>query len=208
MPLLALKKQWAWLSNQCHKVSYVTLCQRFSIMFFLLLQISFGSTTGVMSDKTCFPTFKRTVPDDDHQAQAITKLLRYHNWTWIGIITTDGDNRRYATDWLEVHASSKQIFVSYRVVLLDFLNNESLDCKLNEAIKQIESASNVQDIVLFSKPHHMSCLFKKLTPNASGYFWIAGDSWATSVEVLNTKWNNFWNNPCFRGQLSLRRVLR
>lgn len=94
--------------------------------------------------------------------------LRYHNWTWIGIITTDGDNGCYAADWLEVHASSKQIFVSYRVVLPDFLNDECLDCKLNEAIKLIESTSKVQDIESFSKPHHMSCLFKKLTPNASG----------------------------------------
>ncbi len=44
-------------------------CQHFSIMS-LLSQISYGSTAGVMRDITCFPTFKRTVPEDDHQAQA------------------------------------------------------------------------------------------------------------------------------------------
>lgn len=158
-------------------------------MFFLFLssQISYGSTAGVLSDKTRFPTFKRTVPEDDHQAKAITKILRYHNWTWIGIIATDGDYGRYAADQLEAHANDQKIYVSFRVVLPDFLNDESLDLKLNETIKKIESTSKVQVIVSFAKSHHMSCLFEKLTPNASGRFWIAGDSWATSLNVLNNR---------------------
>ncbi|KTG36621.1 hypothetical protein cypCar_00009798, partial [Cyprinus carpio] len=150
-------------------------------------QISYGSTAGVLSDKTRFPTFKRTVPEDDHQAKAITKILRYHNWTWIGIIATDGDYGRYAADQLEAHANDQKIYVSFRVVLPDFLNDESLDLKLNETIKKIESTSKVQVIVSFAKSHHMSCLFEKLTPNASGRFWIAGDSWATSLNVLNNR---------------------
>uniref|UniRef100_A0A672PWU4 G-protein coupled receptor family C group 6 member A n=1 Tax=Sinocyclocheilus grahami TaxID=75366 RepID=A0A672PWU4_SINGR len=150
-------------------------------------QISYGSTAGVLSDKTRFPTFKRTVPKDDHQAKAITEILRYHNWTWIGIIATDGDYGRYAADQLEAHANSKNIYVSYRVVLPDFLNDESLDSKLNETIKKIESTSKVQVIVSFAKSHHMACLFEKLTPNASGRFWIAGDSWSTSLDVLNNR---------------------
>ncbi|XP_016299473.1 G-protein coupled receptor family C group 6 member A-like [Sinocyclocheilus anshuiensis] len=138
-------------------------------------QISYGSTAGVLSDKTRFPTFRRTVPKDDHQAKAITEILRYHNWTWIGIIATDGDYGRYAADQLEAHANSKNIYASYRVVLPDFLNDESLDSKLNETVKKIESTSKVQVIVSFAKSHHMACLFEKLTPNASGRFWIAGD---------------------------------
>lgn len=140
-----------------------------------------------MSDKKRFPTFKRTVPEDDHQAQAITQILHYHNWTWIGLIITDGDYGRYAADRLEVHTKSKNIFVSFRFVLPEFHDEENLDSKLNETIKKIERSPKVNVIVSFAKPHHMSRLFEKLTPNASGRFWIAGDSWATSVEVLNKR---------------------
>ncbi|XP_026066295.1 G-protein coupled receptor family C group 6 member A-like [Carassius auratus] len=150
-------------------------------------QISYGSTAGVLSDKKRFPTFRRTVPEDDHQAKAITKILKYHNWTWIGIIATDGDYGRYAADQLEAQANKQNIFVSYRVVLPDFLNDESLDSKLNETIQKIANTSKVQVIVSFAKSHHMSRLFDKLTPNASGRFWIAGDSWSTSLNVLDNR---------------------
>lgn len=158
-----------------------------TLMFLLWSQISYGSTAGVLSDKTRFPTFKRTVPEDDHQAQAITKILRYHNWTWIGLIITDGDYGRYAADRLEVHAKTQKISVSYRVVLPDFHDEGSLDSKLSETINHIESNPRVNVIVSFAKPHHMSSLFEKLTPKASGRLWIAGDSWATSVEVLKNR---------------------
>lgn len=127
------------------------------------------------------------MPEDDHQAKAITKFLRYHNWTWIGLIITDGDYGRYAAERLLVHAKDQNIFVSFQVVLPDFHDEGNLDLKLNEAITQIESKKRVNVIVSFAKPHHMSSLFEKLTPSASGRLWIAGDSWATSVEVLNNR---------------------
>ncbi|GLD59734.1 G-protein coupled receptor family C group 6 member A-like protein, partial [Lates japonicus] len=45
-------------------------------------QISYGATSGLLSDKVRFPSFMRTVPEDDHQAQAIIKILRKHQWNW------------------------------------------------------------------------------------------------------------------------------
>ncbi|XP_051547020.1 G-protein coupled receptor family C group 6 member A-like [Myxocyprinus asiaticus] len=150
-------------------------------------QISYGSTAGVLKDKNRFPTFRRTVPEDDHQAKAIAQILRYHNWTWFGIISTDGDYGRNSADLLEKYAKYQNIYVAYRTVLPDILNNKILESKLNESIQIIESTPKVQVIVSFAKPQHMSLLFEKLTPNASGRFWIAGDSWATSFEVLNNR---------------------
>ncbi|XP_051976536.1 G-protein coupled receptor family C group 6 member A-like [Xyrauchen texanus] len=150
-------------------------------------QISYGSTTGILKDKKRFPTFRRTVPEDDHQANAIAQILHFHNWTWFGIISTDGDYGRYSADLLENYTKDQNIYAAYRTVLPDILNNERLESKLNEVIKQIESTPEVQVIVSFAKPEHMSLLFEKLTPNASGRFWIAGDSWATSFEVLNNR---------------------
>lgn len=90
-------------------------------------------------------------------------------------------------DHLEAHAKIQKIIVSYRVVLPDFLDDENLDSELNETFKQIESTPRVNVIVSFAKPNHMFSLFEKLTPNASGCFWIADDSWAKSVEVLNNR---------------------
>uniref|UniRef100_A0A3B3Y806 G-protein coupled receptor family C group 6 member A n=1 Tax=Poecilia mexicana TaxID=48701 RepID=A0A3B3Y806_9TELE len=49
-------------------------------------QISYGATSGLLSDKTRFPSFLRTVPQDDHQAFAIVEILKKNNWTWVGVV--------------------------------------------------------------------------------------------------------------------------
>ncbi|XP_035766354.1 G-protein coupled receptor family C group 6 member A-like [Neolamprologus brichardi] len=72
-------------------------------------EISYGATSGLLSDKTRFPSFMRTVPQDDHQARAISEILDNNGWTWVGVLTTDGEYARYITERLCIELAVKAI---------------------------------------------------------------------------------------------------
>ncbi|XP_053556331.1 vomeronasal type-2 receptor 26-like [Bombina bombina] len=66
-------------------------------------QISFGATDMRLNDRVRYPFFFRTVPSDHIQYVAIATLLRYFNWTWVGIIVSDDDSGE-----VELHELKKE----------------------------------------------------------------------------------------------------
>ncbi|XP_043849896.1 vomeronasal type-2 receptor 26-like [Dromiciops gliroides] len=54
-------------------------------------QISYGSSIISLSDKTNFPSFLRTVPNDKAWVQSTAILLNHFGWIWVGIVFHDDD---------------------------------------------------------------------------------------------------------------------
>lgn len=54
-------------------------------------QISFGAFDPDLGDRIQFPSFLRTVPNENIQNKAISQLLKHLEWTWVGILTRDDD---------------------------------------------------------------------------------------------------------------------
>uniref|UniRef100_A0A3B3U6I9 G-protein coupled receptor family C group 6 member A n=1 Tax=Poecilia latipinna TaxID=48699 RepID=A0A3B3U6I9_9TELE len=155
-------------------------------------EISYGSTSGLLSDKTRFPSFLRTVPEDDHQAKAVIEILKDHNWNWVGIVATDGEYGRYAVERLRHHAERHDICFAYIKFLPEFLVDNNLKDSINEAVKSITENTNVSVIVSFTKPNHMMYIFDNVLKHHGGRnkVWIASDTWSQSVNCLDTtRWN-------------------
>ncbi|XP_043962210.1 G-protein coupled receptor family C group 6 member A isoform X1 [Gambusia affinis] len=155
-------------------------------------EISYGSTSGFLSDKTRFPSFLRTVPEDDHQAHAIIEILKDHNWNWVGIVATDGEYGRYAVERLRHHAEHHDICFAYIKFLPEFLVDNNLKDSINEAVNSITENTNVSVIVSFTKPNHMMYIFDNVLRHHRGRnkVWIASDTWSQSVNCLDTtRWN-------------------
>ncbi|XP_065819951.1 G-protein coupled receptor family C group 6 member A-like isoform X1 [Labrus bergylta] len=148
--------------------------------------ISYGSTCGQLSDKTRFPSFMRTVPEDDHQIRAIIHILKSHNWTWVGLVATDSEAGRYAVERLQKHAKNNKICFAFTSILPEALVDDSLDDCINETVKSITEKKHVKVIVSFAKAYHMMYLFGRLLkdPRGRGKVWVASDNWSESAEVL------------------------
>ncbi|XP_061563197.1 G-protein coupled receptor family C group 6 member A-like isoform X2 [Cololabis saira] len=151
-------------------------------------QISYGSTSGLLSDKTRFPSFMRTVPEDDHQARAIVEFLKSHNWTWVGVVTTDGEYGRYAVERLRQHATANGICFAFTSILPDFLNDGRLKSSIMSTINTIIQNENVKVIVSFAKSNHMMYILNDLLKDSRGRgkVWVASDNWSQSNNVLDT----------------------
>lgn len=130
----------------------------------------------------------RTVPEDDHQVRAITQILNDNHWTWVGVVTTDGDYGRYAVERLQHHATKSGICLAFTSALPELLNDDSYNESIDSTVKSIINNKNVRVIVSFAKANHMMCIFDKLLkdPQGRGKVWLASDNWSQSSEVLNT----------------------
>ncbi|XP_044025395.1 G-protein coupled receptor family C group 6 member A-like isoform X2 [Siniperca chuatsi] len=149
-------------------------------------QISYGSTSSLLSDKTRFPSFMRTVPKDDHQVHAIITFLKGHQWTWVGVVTTDGDYGHYAVVRLQQLAKDHNICFAFISILPDGLGDNSLMNSTEATVKNIIENVNVKVIVSFAKPYHMKNLFRSLLKHSQGRgkVWVASDNWSQSANVL------------------------
>uniref|UniRef100_F6R6S4 G-protein coupled receptors family 3 profile domain-containing protein n=1 Tax=Ornithorhynchus anatinus TaxID=9258 RepID=F6R6S4_ORNAN len=54
-------------------------------------QVSYGATVAVLSDKTRFPSFLRTLPPDSFRARGLARLVSHLGWTWVGLLAQDDD---------------------------------------------------------------------------------------------------------------------
>nr|XP_055067893.1 G-protein coupled receptor family C group 6 member A-like isoform X1 [Misgurnus anguillicaudatus] len=152
----------------------------------LIPQISYASTAIILSDKSRFPAFMRTVPNDEYQTRAMVKLLKDRNWNWVGIITTDGDYGRSAMESFVTQAAQEGICVAFKKILPDSLGDkQKLNTSINQTVNTIVNNPKVKVVVSFAKSSQMKDLFKGLYGNVSDRrVWVASDNWSTATNIL------------------------
>ncbi|KAM7420076.1 hypothetical protein PAMA_014671 [Pampus argenteus] len=159
----------------------------------MIPQISYSSTAVILKDKSRFPAFMRTIPNDEHQTAAMVRLLSSYGWNWVGIVTTDGDYGRSALDNFASQASEKGICVAFKSILPLSVTSQDVCSAISQTATTISKNPKVQVIVSFTKPTHMKYLYQELRNQtlAAGQnmesmrrVWVASDSWSTSSSVL------------------------
>lgn len=152
-----------------------------------VVQISYASTAGILSDKSRFPGFMRTVPSDVHQINAMVQLLTEKKWTWVGFLTTDGDYGRAALDSFVSQATKSGICVAFTEILPDSLSDKlKLEASIAHTVHTIHTYPKVRVIVSFAKPEHMKSMFSLMMELSTDQrLWIASDNWSTAGDVLS-----------------------
>ncbi|KAL0984940.1 hypothetical protein UPYG_G00150750 [Umbra pygmaea] len=155
----------------------------------LIPQISYASTAINLSDKTRFPAFLRTVPSDLYQTRAMVRLLSNSGWTWVGVITTDGDYGFSAMESFISQATASEICVAFTEILPDSLASPDIKSAIVQAAATIRNNTKVKVMVSFTKLAHMSHLYQELSSSGPGLelgqkVWVASDNWSSSKDVL------------------------
>ncbi|KAJ0000574.1 hypothetical protein NQD34_012416 [Periophthalmus magnuspinnatus] len=161
----------------------------------MIPQISYSSTASILSDKSRFPAFLRTIPNDEHQTGAMVSLISSFQWSWVGMVTTDGDYGLSALNNFLWQTADRQICVAFKSVLPESVTNQNIHAAIRQTALTIYNNPKVKVIVSFAKPTIMESLFKELkrqtlaagdSLDAMRRVWIASDSWS-SMDLKNVE---------------------
>nr|XP_018669868.1 extracellular calcium-sensing receptor-like isoform X2 [Ciona intestinalis] len=142
-------------------------------------QISYGSTSRLLSNKNIYNSFLRTIPNDDEQATAMVELLLHHNWTWVGAVAGDDDYGRPGISRFKEEAEKHGICVEYTAYVSESMSEEHL----KQTAREIKNY-NATVFVTFISATHLVPLARYLSEySVTDKVWIASEAWATSDTV-------------------------
>ncbi|XP_036934199.1 extracellular calcium-sensing receptor-like [Acanthopagrus latus] len=147
---------------------------------FNIPQVSHFATCACLSDKQQYPSFFRTIPSDQFQADALAKLVKHFGWTWIGAVRSDSD---YGNNGM--------------ASFLDAAQKEGICVEYSESFHRAHPHSRVQRvadvirrstavvIVAFTASAELRILLEELALKPSPpRQWIGSEAWVTNQDML------------------------
>uniref|UniRef100_A0A1B8YAM9 G-protein coupled receptors family 3 profile domain-containing protein n=1 Tax=Xenopus tropicalis TaxID=8364 RepID=A0A1B8YAM9_XENTR len=101
-------------------------------------QISYGTMNPIFSDKFQFPSFYRTIPNEEAEMDGIVQILKHFGWKWVGLIISDDDIGYRARERISTELASRGGCLAFSA-LIDYND---------ELVEEIEKTT-VNVIVLF-----------------------------------------------------------
>ncbi|XP_075433987.1 vomeronasal type-2 receptor 1-like [Ascaphus truei] len=139
-------------------------------------QISHFSTSSLLSDRTQFPSFFRTVPSDAFQSQGLAQLVLYFGWTWVGLVALGDD---YGQQGIQV--IKQEILKSGACVAFTEFILLSRQDKNAPHLTRVIRASTAKAVIVFSKDIDMIPLLDEmLRQNVTGKIFVASEAWSIS----------------------------
>lgn len=133
-------------------------------------QVGYASTSGILSDKSRFPSFSRTVVIGSNKPQVIVNILTHFEWEHIGLLVSDDVHWKALALEFKNLASSEEICIDMDELISD-------DSKTIETVvDQVNSANNTHVFVLFASFYDAKNVFQKASDmNVKGKLWISSE---------------------------------
>ncbi|XP_065314843.1 metabotropic glutamate receptor 3-like isoform X2 [Gordionus sp. m RMFG-2023] len=152
------------------------------LRLFKIPQISYASTSSVLSDKSRYDYFARTVPPDQYQARAMVDISVMLGWTYVSTVASQGDYGESGIDSFNAEAKKKNICVAVPVKIP--MNAKPIDFDI--ILKSLNEKPNAKVIILFLKIEDAADFLKamKRSQLKNDFVLISGDGWGREELVV------------------------
>ena len=181
--------------------SYVSRPVASLLRVFQIPQVSYSSSSPLLSNRDRYSYFFRTIPSDNEQARAIFDLILYFNWDHISLIYSNNDYGEPIGQLIQRFSQVSSICIDLNEPIdVDFQTSDfnKLAHKINN------STANV--IVLFASFNDVANLLKEIDNvqkndgGRSNFILIGGDSWVGNQNITAEYPNitaGFWGTAPF-----------
>ncbi|XP_069073060.1 extracellular calcium-sensing receptor-like [Pleurodeles waltl] len=145
-----------------------------------LPQVSYFSTSPLLSNKIQFPSFFRTIPNDNAQTQGLTQLVLHFGWTWVGVISTDDDYGEMGSQILKKDLQKLGICIAFH----ETFPTVSPALKIQRIIGLVQKSSAKVILVFASDPFVVPLMEEISRQNITDKVLIATEAWSTSSRVF------------------------
>ncbi|KAJ1080402.1 hypothetical protein NDU88_000611 [Pleurodeles waltl] len=142
-----------------------------------LPQVSYFSTSPLLSDKTQFPSFFRTIPSDDSQSRGLAKLVMHFGWTWVGLLAVDSDYGRQVIYILQQELIQGGVCIAFSESIL----TSRADRNAFHVVQVIKKSLAVAIVIISSDYDVAPVVDEMVRQNMTGKVWIGSEGWSTST---------------------------
>ena len=156
---------------------------------FEIPQISYSSTSIILSNKDIYSYFLRVVPPDSFQAQTMVDLIKRIGWNYVSTVNSAGT---YGTTGMKAFwdvAERNGICIDTK----EQLNAFPTQLEYEETMKRIfqrARQSQVSVLVVFGTQTDIRCLLEAALKHRSlaprNFTWIGSDGWSNRPDVVET----------------------
>ena len=161
------------------------------LRLFQVPQISYAATANILSDKTIFDYFFRTLPPDSLQARAMADIIEHFNWTYvIAMHTGDVYGRegiKALIDELKKRNSTQRCTAMSSIEIPEVAVMDDFDRAIDSMDQ--EWVSNATVVVLFGQENTAIGLFEAVRRKQESdpefaskkFTWVGSDGWGDRV---------------------------
>ena len=145
-------------------------------------QVSYASSSAILSNRDRYGYFIRTIPPDNLQARAMVDLLINFNWTHISTVYSRNPYGEPGITELQNEAAKRGICIDVNKGIDDDFSDEDFQVLANQLV---ESVADV--VVLFTSQDNALKLLENIANSTAArrFIWIASDAWARSINVVH-----------------------
>lgn len=146
--------------------------------------VSYASTSRLLSDRSRFKNFLRTVPSDTRQAQVMVDIIREFDWNFVSTVASDTEYGRSGIESFKYAANSRE-HSRICIAVDEVFTVRTPKAKVREIFSKIREHPEANVIVLFAELNDADYFINVAREeNMTGYIWIGSDAFARSYSVL------------------------
>ncbi|XP_056267623.1 extracellular calcium-sensing receptor [Pseudoliparis swirei] len=153
---------------------------------FYIPQISYGSSSRLLSNKNQYKSFMRTIPTDEYQATAMADVIEHFEWNWVIAVASDDDYGRPGIEKFEKEMEERDICIHLNELISQYFEEHEI-----QALADRIENSTAKVIVVFASGPDIEPLIKEMVRrNITDRTWLASEAWASSSLVAKPEYLN------------------
>lgn len=141
-----------------------------------------ASTGTVLSDKSRYDFFARTVPPDNYQVEVLADIVQKFNWTYVSLISSEGQYGDSGSTAFQREAKARNICIP----IIEEVPHHADDAKFDEIFRNLHDNKNAKGVILFLREEDARGILAaaKRSNKTHDFVFLAPDAWGRQQKLV------------------------